>query len=54
MVCVELLLKLIIAGLLLKYRTIGDHVKKKASLCGQTYLLEGRRNPNNLATAVLP
>ena len=39
MVVIEMLLKLVIGGLLLKYRDIKDHVKKKLTMCGRTYIL---------------
>ena len=54
MVVVEMILKLVIGGLLLKYKTVGEHVKKKLTMCGRTYILEGKRNPKNLITAILP
>lgn len=54
MVVIEMVLKLVIGGLFLKYRTVGDHVKKKVSMCGRTYYLEGKKNPNNLVSAILP
>ncbi len=54
MVCVEMLLKIIIAALFIKYRTVGDHVKKKATLFGQTYNFDGKLTTANLVSAALP
>ena len=54
MMIVEILMKIILVGLLFKYRDIGDHIRKKVSMCGLTYYLHGRKNQNNFLTAILP
>lgn len=45
-----MLLKIIIACLFIKYRAVGDHVKKKATLFGQSYNFDGKLTPDNLVS----
>ena len=49
-----MLIKIVIAILFIKYRAVGDHVKKKATLFGQNYTFDGRLTTDNLVSAVLP
>lgn len=53
MVCIEILLKLVLFGLLFKYRNVGEHVKKKVNMCGLTFLLDGKPDEHNLIVQAL-
>lgn len=48
MVCVEMVLKIVLLGLMFKYRDIGENIKKKVNIFGQVFLLDGRPDHNNL------
>lgn len=46
-------LKLVLIGLLFKYRSIGDNIKKKISFGDLVIHLDGKADPNNLIVRAL-
>lgn len=48
MVCIEMVLKLFLFGLMFKYKGVGENLRKKVNICGITFLLDSQPDPNNL------
>lgn len=53
MTCVSILGRLVVIGLLFKYRTVNENVQKKVDLCGATFLMDARADPHNLLLSVM-
>jgi hypothetical protein len=48
LVCVEMVLKLVLIGLIFKYRSIGENIRKKVNILGMVFFLDGQPDANNL------
>lgn len=48
LVCVEMVLKLVLIGLIFKYRSIGENIRKKVNILGMVFFLDGQPDTNNL------
>lgn len=48
LVCVEMVLKLVLIGLIFKYRNIGENIRKKVNILGMVFFLDGQPDTNNL------
>ena len=48
LVCVEMVLKLVLIGLIFKYKSIGENIRKKVNILGMVFFLDGQPDANNL------
>lgn len=48
LVCVEMVLKLVLIGLIFKYRNISENIRKKVNILGMVFFLDGQPDTNNL------
>jgi hypothetical protein len=43
-----MVLKLVLIGLIFKYRSIGENIRKKVNILGMVFFLDGQPDANNL------
>lgn len=53
LVCVEMVMKIVLIGLMFKYRNIGENIRKKVNIGGMVFLLDGQPDQNNLIVQAL-
>ena len=45
MVCFEIIIKIVIIGLMFKYKNIVEHIRKKVNIFGLLFYLDGNPDP---------
>ena len=46
-------MKIVLIGLMFKYRNIGENIRKKVNIGGMVFLLDGQPDQNNLIVQAL-